>query len=142
MRLSPVAFAVSAAFVWGAAIFVIGGINSLVPGYGEPVLALVVSLYPGYDASGEFGDLLLGTAYAVFDGLAAGFVFALLYNAVAGLATRGAERTPAVTMPRGDAALPATPAEAAGTPPQPAADENAAQPVAAGSEDTEPTATN
>jgi ABC-type phosphate transport system permease subunit len=93
MKLSPAAIAVSAAFVWGAAIFVIGGINSLVPGYGEPVLALVVSLYPGYDANGGFGDLLVGTAYAVFDGLAAGFVFALLYNTVAGLGTRGADDT-------------------------------------------------
>lgn len=133
MKLSPIAFAVSAALVWGTAIFVIGGINSLVPGYGEPVLALVVSLYPGYDASGGFGDLLLGAAYAVFDGLAAGFVFALLYNAVAGLATRGAERTPAVAMPRGDTELPASPAEDAGAPPEPGSDENAAQP--------EPTAT-
>ncbi len=105
--------------VWGAAIFVIGGINSVVPGYGEPVLALVVSLYPGYDASGGLGDLLLGTVYAVFDGLAGGFVFALLYNAVAGLAARGVERTPTVAMPRGNNDLPASPVEDASTPPEP-----------------------
>lgn len=80
MKLSPVAFAATAAVVWGAAIFVIGGINALIPGYGETVLALVVSIYPGYEASGSLGDLLLGTAYAFFDGLAGGFVFALLYN--------------------------------------------------------------
>ena len=80
MKLSLVAFAVTAAIVWGAAIFVIGGINALVPGYGETVLALVASIYPGYEASGSFGDLLLGSAYALFDGLAGGFVFALLYN--------------------------------------------------------------
>jgi hypothetical protein len=87
MKLSPVALAVSAAFVWGAAILVIGSVNSLVPGYGEPVLSLVVSLYPGYDADGTLPDLLLGTAYALFDGLAAGFVFALLYNGVARFVT-------------------------------------------------------
>jgi hypothetical protein len=92
MKLSPVALAVGAAFIWGAAIFVIGGINSFVPGYGEPVLELVVSLYPGYEANGEVGDLLLGTAYAIFDGLAAGFVFALLYNAVARLTGRRGQR--------------------------------------------------
>lgn len=85
MKLSPVALAVSAAFVWGAAIFVIGGLNSFVPGYGDAVLALVVSIYPGFDADGSLPDLLLGTAYAAFDGLAAGLVFALLYNAVARL---------------------------------------------------------
>ncbi len=90
MKLSPVAFAVTAAVVWGAAIFVIGGINALVPGYGETVLALVASIYPGYEASGSLGDLLLGTAYAFFDGLAGGFVFALLYNtAVRFTATEG-----------------------------------------------------
>ncbi len=138
MKLSPAAFAVSAALVWGAAIFVIGGINSVVPGYGEPVLALVVSLYPGYDASGGLGDLLLGTVYAVFDGLAGGFVFALLYNAVAGLAARGAERTPTVAMPRGDTELPAGPAENAGAPPDPASGENTAQPESASDESAAP----
>lgn len=85
MKLSPAAVAISAAFVWGAAIFVIGGINAFVPGYGDSVLSLVVSIYPGYDADGSFGDLMLGAGYALFDGLAAGLVFALLYNAVARL---------------------------------------------------------
>ncbi len=94
MKLSPVAFAVTAAVVWGAAIFVIGGINALVPGYGETVLALVASIYPGYAASGSLGDLLLGTAYAFFDGLAGGFVFALVYNtAVRFTATAGEATT-------------------------------------------------
>lgn len=83
MRLSAAGFAVGAATIWGAAIFVIGGVNALVPGYGQPVLDLVVSLYPGYDADGTVGDLMLGTAYALFDGLAAGFIFATLYNLVA-----------------------------------------------------------
>ena len=94
MKLSPIAIAVTAAVVWGGAILVIGGINALVPGYGEPVLALVASIYPGYDANGALGDLLLGTAYAFFDGLAGGFVFALLYNTVARFA---ASETPETT---------------------------------------------
>ena len=94
MRLSPAAFAVTAAVVWGAAILVIGGINALVPGYGETVLALVASIYPGYEASGSLGALLLGTSYAFFDGLAGGFVFALLYNtAVRFTATKGETTT-------------------------------------------------
>ncbi|SVA07972.1 uncharacterized protein METZ01_LOCUS60826, partial [marine metagenome] len=41
MMLSPVALAVTAAVVWGAAIFIIGTINALVPGYGDKVLTLV-----------------------------------------------------------------------------------------------------
>jgi|TARA_B100000745_G_scaffold71849_1_gene43077 hypothetical protein len=82
MMLSPVALAVTAAVIWGAAIFVIGTINALVPGYGDTVLTLVVSIYPGYAASGTLGDLIQGTAYAIFDGLVGGFIFALLYNRV------------------------------------------------------------
>ena len=85
MRLSAVALALTAAIVWGAAIFVIGGINAFAPEYGNEVLALVVSIYPGYDADGSFGDLMLGTGYAFFDGLFGGFVFALLYNGIARL---------------------------------------------------------
>ena len=95
MKLSAAGFAVGAATIWGAAIFVIGGINSLVPGYGQPVLELVVSLYPGYDANGTAGDLALGTAYALFDGLAAGFVFATLYNLVVRFTTRRETTEPA-----------------------------------------------
>ncbi len=93
MKLSPVAFAVTAAVIWGAAIFVIGSINAFVPGYGETVLALVASIYPGYEASGSLGDLLLGTAYAFFDGLAGGFVFALVYNTAVRFTATAAEAT-------------------------------------------------
>lgn len=98
MKLNPIALGVTAAIVWGAAIFIIGGLNSLVPGYGDPILALVVSIYPGYDASGALGDLLLGTTYAFFDGLAGGFVFALMYNGVARLTERAPEPTGADTV--------------------------------------------
>ena len=91
LKLSPIALALTAAVVWGAAIFVIGSINALVPGYGEAVLSLVVSIYPGYDADGSLGDLLLGSGYAFFDGLVGGYVFTLLYNFVARLATPRSE---------------------------------------------------
>jgi len=134
MKLSPLALAIGAAFVWGAAIFVIGGINSFVPGYGEPVLALVVSLYPGYDASGGFGDLLLGTAYAVFDGFAAGFVFALLYNMVAGLIA------PRPDKDGGEPDAGGPDQDAAG-PPAPTPEEDAATPTPDAGEDAEPTTT-
>ena len=90
------ALGTSAAFVWGAAIFVIGGINAFVPGYGDAVLSLVVSIYPGYDADGTLGDLMLGTAYALFDGLAAGFVFAVLYNVVARIVMPRDDKEPPV----------------------------------------------
>ena len=120
MQLSPVAFAVTAAVVWGAAIFVIGGINALVPGYGETVLALVVSIYPGYEASGSLGDLLLGTAYAFFDGLAGGFVFALLYNTAVRFTTTAVEATSAVApTTEGTTAGPEGPVSVEAAPPEP-----------------------
>ena len=97
--LSPVALAVTAAVVWGAAIFIIGTINALVPGYGDKVLTLVVSIYPGYAASGSLGDLLQGTMYAVFDGLVGGFIFAGLYNAVLRFTLPTAKLPPEITSP-------------------------------------------
>ncbi|HJN48218.1 MAG TPA: hypothetical protein QGE93_05755 [Acidobacteriota bacterium] len=99
MMLSPVALAVTAAVVWGAAIFIIGTINALVPGYGDKVLTLVVSIYPGYAASGSLGDLLQGTMYAVFDGLVGGFIFAVLYNAVLRFTLPTAKLPPEITSP-------------------------------------------
>ncbi len=99
MKLSPVALAVTAAVVWGAAIFLIGTINALVPGYGDKGLAIVESIYPGYEASGSFGDLLQGTLYAFFDGLAGGFVFALLYNTVVGFTSPAVKVTTEVSPP-------------------------------------------
>ena len=50
----------------------IGTAGILAPGYGSGVLALVSSIYPGYNASGTFGDLAVGTLYAFFDGLVGG----------------------------------------------------------------------
>lgn len=85
MKLSPAALAVTAAVLWGGAIVVIGGTSLAVPGYGDAVLSLVASIYPGYDNDGTAADLVLGAAYAFFDGLVGGFLFALLYNGVARL---------------------------------------------------------
>ena len=124
MKLSPVAFAVTAAIVWGGAIFVIGGINALVPGYGDTVLAMVASIYPGYEASGSFGDLLLGSTYAFFDGLAGGFVFALLYNTVVRLTATGVEATtePAPSAPEGPVSAAPAPTEPTPSVPLPGGD--------------------
>lgn len=85
MKLSPLALALTAALLWGGAILVIGTAGLLFPGYGDAVLSLVASIYPGYENSGETGDLLVGTAYAFFDGLVGGWVLAVVYNFLAGL---------------------------------------------------------
>jgi len=84
MKLAPLALALTAALLWGGAILIIGLGGVLFPGYGDAVLSLVASIYPGYDNSGEIGDLLVGAAYAFFDGLVGGFVLAVVYNFLAG----------------------------------------------------------
>ncbi|HEX9700940.1 MAG TPA: hypothetical protein VGD06_15915 [Acidobacteriota bacterium] len=95
MKLSPVALALTAAVLWGSAILVIGGVGLAVPGYGDAVLSLVASIYPGYEHDGRLSDLLLGSGYAFLDGLVGGLVFALLYNGIAGLLGRARRQPPA-----------------------------------------------
>lgn len=96
MKLSPAALALTAGVLWGGAILVIGGVGLAVPGYGDAVLSLVASIYPGYEHDGSLSDLLLGSGYAFFDGLVGGLVFALLYNGIAGLLARARRRPPDV----------------------------------------------
>ena len=94
MKLSAPALAVAAAAIWGAAILVIGSVGLAAPGYGEAVLSLVASIYPGYDNTGTFADLLIGVLYALVDGLVGGFVFAVLYNKVVDLTSGSTEPAP------------------------------------------------
>ena len=79
MPLQIRALALSAAIFWGAMFFLIG-LGHLVWGYGEPFLLLMASLYPGYTCGGGIVSVLVGTLYAVLDGLVAGAVLAWLYN--------------------------------------------------------------
>ena len=83
MRLCARSMAITAAVIWGAAIFFIGIGSMFFAGYGSAVLDLVASVYPGYNNTGGVGDLAVGTLLAAADGLIGGFVFAWLYNRVA-----------------------------------------------------------
>ena len=94
MKLSAPALAITAAAIWGAAILVIGSVGLATPGYGEAVLSLVASIYPGYADTGTFADLLIGVLYALVDGLVGGFVFAVLYNKIVDLMAGSTEPTP------------------------------------------------
>ncbi len=42
------------------------------------------SVYPGADTAPTFGRVLLGTVYGFVDGAVAGWLFGLLYSAIAG----------------------------------------------------------
>ena len=85
MKLSPLALGVTLGLTCGGAIFLVGVVALAAPGYGDSLLSVFASIYPGYDNAGTFGDLLIGTLYFTFDGFCGGLVLGWLYNLVAGL---------------------------------------------------------
>jgi hypothetical protein len=84
MKLSLKGLAVSLAILWGGSVFLVGLANLIWSGYAVPFLSLLASIYPGYHAVGSFVDLIVGTLYAVVDGVVGGLVFGWLYNCWAG----------------------------------------------------------
>ncbi len=82
MKLSVKALAITAGVVWGASVLLVGIGNLIWPGYGQALLELASSLYPGYTIGG-FGSVIVATLYALLDGAIVGAVFAWLYNRLA-----------------------------------------------------------
>jgi hypothetical protein len=84
MRLSLKALALTAGILWAMAVLLVGAANLVWSGYGVAFVQLMASIYPGYHASGSFGDLIVGVLYALLDGIVCGLVFAWLYNLFTG----------------------------------------------------------
>jgi hypothetical protein len=84
MRLNLKAIALAAGILWGFAIFITGVANLIWSGYGNAFLNIIASLYPGFDADGSFGDVIVGTLYASVDGAFCGFLFGWIYNLFVG----------------------------------------------------------
>ena len=80
MRLSTKAFAITCGLIWGAAILLVGILNLVFASYGTAFLKIVSSIYPGFNFTRSFGDVLVGTLYGSVDGGIGGLVFAWLYN--------------------------------------------------------------
>jgi hypothetical protein len=80
MGLNKGSLALTFGLLWGGALFVVGLANLIEPTYGVRFLEVVASVYPGYSASGSFGQVVIGTLYALLDGLVGGWIFAWLYN--------------------------------------------------------------
>ena len=78
------ALTITSALVWGSAILVVGLANLVWSPYGGAFLELIASIYPGYQAAGSIGNVMVGTIYAMLDGGVGGLVFAMLYNFFAG----------------------------------------------------------
>jgi hypothetical protein len=87
MKLDVRALAVTMGLIWGGAILVVGLANLIWHSYGTDFLRVVSSIYPGYHASGSFGDVLSGTIYALVDGAVGGLILGWLYNRIAGTRT-------------------------------------------------------
>ena len=85
MRLNVKAMTIAAAVFWGVSVFLVGLLNLKWEGYGQGLLDCIATLYPGYKATANIGDVLVGTGYALLDGAIAGAIFAWLYNIFAGM---------------------------------------------------------
>ena len=81
MKLDVKAMAIALGLAWGiAAMFLVGVVNLIVPPYGQGFLEAMASIYPGYTAEANFGQVILGTLYGLVDGAIGGAIFAWLYN--------------------------------------------------------------
>ena len=84
MKFNLKALTVTAAIMWAGAVFFVGAANAIWPSYGKAFLVTLASIYPGFGASGTFGDAIVGSLYALVDAAIVGFIFGWLYNLIAG----------------------------------------------------------
>ena len=90
MKLDVKAMALTVGLVWGAAMFLAGIANLIWDGYGDDFLYVMDSVYPGYEATASFGQVIIGTLYGLVDGTVGGAIVAWLYNGfAAGESTAG-----------------------------------------------------
>ncbi len=69
------------ALIWGVlGMFLTGLANLIWPGYGQALLYVMASVYPGYQATASIGQVIIGTLYGLLDGAVVGAAFAWLYN--------------------------------------------------------------
>lgn len=80
MKLSVKGLALASGILWGIAMLGMGLANLGWNNYGQQFLQIMASVYPGYQATRNIGEVIVGTLYGVVDGLIGGAVFAWLYN--------------------------------------------------------------
>lgn len=86
MKLSLKAVIIAGALFKAIAFLFISLLNFILRPYGGAYLAILSSLYPGYDpVSGPIG-VIVGLVYSLFAGALAGLVFGCLYNLFVGRA--------------------------------------------------------
>ena len=80
MKIDVRALGFSLALLWGGGILVTGIANLIWPTYGLGFLEVLASVYPGYQGTASFAQVLVGTLYGVLDGFVGGLVLGWLYN--------------------------------------------------------------
>jgi TRAP-type mannitol/chloroaromatic compound transport system permease large subunit len=80
MTLNTKALALTSAILWGLAMLAMGLANLIWGNYGQEFLQVMSSVYPGYHATRNIAQVIVGTLYGAVDGLVGGAVFAWLYN--------------------------------------------------------------
>lgn len=80
MKLSLKSLIIAGALFKAICFLVISLLNLVMRPYGGAYLAMLMSLYPGYDPlSGPVG-IIVGTMYSLIAGALAGLLFGWLYN--------------------------------------------------------------
>ena len=80
MRLSVRNFALSAGVLWGSGMLLLGLANLALPAYGASFLQAMSSVYPGFQTSHTFSNVVIGTVYGFFDRGDRRLLFASIYN--------------------------------------------------------------
>ena len=80
MKLSVKSLVVAAALLTALCFLFVSLLNLILPPYGGAFLALLTSLYIGYDPVARPISLIIGTLYSLIAGAIAGALFGWLYN--------------------------------------------------------------
>lgn len=83
MLLNVKALAGAFGILWGVCLLVVGVANTIWPSYGQALLQLCASIYPGYHPGTGVLSVVIGTVYAAVDGYVGGAIFGGLYNFLA-----------------------------------------------------------
>jgi hypothetical protein len=80
VKLSVKSLVIAAALLKALCFLFVAVLNLILPPYGGAVLALLTSLYVGYDPMAGPISVLVGTLYSLIAGAVAGALFGWLYN--------------------------------------------------------------
>jgi hypothetical protein len=82
MKLSVKALTIAAALVNALSFLFVSLMNLILPPYGGAFLAMMTSLYIGYDPTTGPISIVIGTLYALLSGAVTGALLAWLYNRI------------------------------------------------------------